>query len=136
VSRFVLDEQLALDQVLLPIRKWASIKRIDELRSGEVIKDDRVASILQRIRHSTFLTIDGGFWKSHYCHHQYCIFYFSLRDDQQKQLPELLRKVCQLNEFKTKRARMGKVVKITKSKIEYWERGLAYPKSLSVLLKR
>jgi len=30
---------------------------------------------------------------------------------------------------------MGKVVKITKSKIEYWERSLSWPKLLPIILK-
>jgi hypothetical protein len=136
LSQFILDEQLALDEVLLPIHKWASVKRIDELRPGEVLKDDRIPSVLHKIKHSTFVTIDGGFWKSHYCHPQYCILYFALRDDQQEQLPELLRKLCQLDEFKTRKARMGKVVKVTRSKIECWERGISVPKTLPIILKR
>ena len=135
MSQFILDEQLLLDRVLLPIRKWASVKRIDELRPGEVIKDERIASFLQQIQDPTFVTIDAGFWKSHYCHPRYCILYFALRDNQQEELPPMLRKLCQPAEFKTKKTRMGKVVKIGRGKIEWWERGISSPRRLRVVLK-
>lgn len=135
MSQFIIDEQLLLDRVLLPIRKWASVRRIDDLRPDEVIKDERIPSFLQQIKHSTFVTIDSGFWKSRYCHPQYCILYFSLRDDQQEQLPLKLRRLCQLTEFKTKNARMGKVARIGMNKIEWWEHGSALTQMLLVDLK-
>ncbi len=87
MSQFIVDEQLPFDRVVFPIRKWASVKRIDELRPDEVIKDDRIGSLLHRIKHTTFVTVDHGFWNSRYCHPQYCIFYFALRDDQHAQIP-------------------------------------------------
>ncbi|NUM75783.1 hypothetical protein HUU40_15580 [candidate division KSB1 bacterium] len=135
MSQFVIDEQLPFDRVVFPIRRWASAKRIDELRPAEVIKDDRIGTLLQQIKQPTFITIDGGFWNSRYCHPDYCILYFALRDDQHAEIPVLLRKCCQMDLFKTKKARMGKVVKISRSRIEYLERGFTSPKVVSVILK-
>ncbi|NUO81126.1 hypothetical protein HUU05_13695 [candidate division KSB1 bacterium] len=135
MSQFIIDEQLPFDRVVFPIRKWASVKRIDELRPDEVIKDDRIGSLLQRIKHTAFVTIDSGFWNSRYCHPQYCILYFALRDDQHAEIPTLLRKCCQVDLLKTKRARMGKIVKIGRNKIEYLERGFISPKVLPVIFK-
>jgi len=135
MSQFIIDEQLPFDRVVFPIRKWASAKRIDELYPNEVIKDDRIGSILQKIKRTTFITIDGGFWNSRYCHSQYCILYFALRDDQHTEIPALLRKCCQVDLLKTKKTRMGKIVKISRNKIEYLERSFISPKVLPIILK-
>jgi hypothetical protein len=135
VSQFILDEQLLFDRVLLPIRKWASVKRIDELRPDEVIKDERIPVFLRQIKNSTFVTIDTGFWNARFCHPQYCILFFALRDNQQEQLPLKLRKLCTLKEFGTKRARMGKVAKISANRIEWWERGESSIRQLLVDLR-
>jgi hypothetical protein len=88
-----------------------------------VIKDDRIPELLRRLKQPTFITIDVGFWKRKWCDPRYCLIYFALTDAQQHRIPPLLRRLLRLPEFKTKAARMGKVVRVSMSHIDYWQWG-------------
>jgi hypothetical protein len=102
VSQFVLDDQLDATLVLLPIQKWAPALFLRDLRSRERILDERVPEILQTLKQPTFLTIDQAFWKRSLCHPGYCMLYFGLTDQQQGQLPRLLRALLRDPEFHTR----------------------------------
>jgi hypothetical protein len=43
-----------------------------------------------------------------------------LANEQQDELPDLLRRLLNMPEFRTKAARMGKVARVGKTQIEYW----------------
>lgn len=96
---------------------------MQELRPGEHILDDRVPEILRTLRHPTFVTIDQDFWKRDLCHPRYCILYFALREDQQRLLPNLLRALLRLPQFRTRTARMGKLARVSADHIDFWEFG-------------
>jgi hypothetical protein len=83
--------------------------------------DDRVPQILWTLKEPTFVTIDLGFWKKSLCHPDYAILVFALRDDQQVQLPGLLRALFRRREFHTRKNRMGKIARISTASIDYWE---------------
>lgn len=121
MSQLILDNQLDLAEVLPHLTKWITAQRLQSLRPGEKILDDRVPEILCTLERPTFVTIDQGFWHSRWCHPGYCILYFALREDQQKQLPGLLRALFRRPEFQTRAARMGKVARISSAQIDYWE---------------
>jgi len=123
MSQIILDEHLGRNQVLQPIQHWITVKRVQDLRPREIIKDDRVLTILIHLEKPTLVTIDMGLWKKRYCDRHYCILYFALLDTQQNQIPSLLRQVFRLETFKTKAARMGKVARITFTQVSYWELG-------------
>ncbi len=89
----------------------------------EVIKDDRIPSLLRELKNSTFVTIDDGFWNRDLLDPNYCILYFALQDHQQAQIPSLLRQLLKLAEFKTIAIRMGKIAKVSTTHIEYWQWG-------------
>jgi hypothetical protein len=61
MSQLILDEHVAIPIVLPALKKWISVGRIQELRPGELILDDRVPEILLTLRGPTFVTIDKGF---------------------------------------------------------------------------
>jgi hypothetical protein len=121
MSQFVLDDQLSASAVLEPIAGWLSACRLRDLRPGQLIRDDRIPEILLTLRQPTFITIDGGFWDKALCHPGYCIIYFPLRDDQQGLLVELLRQALRRPELRTRRARMGKVARLSPARIQYWQ---------------
>jgi hypothetical protein len=121
VSQLVLDDQLDLDVVLAPIRKWITVLRLQDLRLRQQILDDRVPAILQTLNQPTFVTIDRGFWQRSWCHPDYCILYFALHREQQKLLPGLLRALLRRPEFRSRAARMGKVARVGTLKVEYWQ---------------
>lgn len=120
MSLIVLDDQLLPGLVQAPIRVWATAQRLRDLRPAEVIKDDRVPSLLRELKRPTFITIDTGFYDRSLCDPAYCLLYFALRDDQQSQLSGLLRRLFRLPEFKTRAVRMGKVARISRDGIGYW----------------
>lgn len=131
MSQFILDEQLDMQVILPPLRRWAAVMRLQELRPGEVILDERVPEVLLESGKLTFVTIDKDFWNRRLCHPDYCILYFALRDEQQKLLPPLLRALMKLKEFATRTARMGKVARIGPRRIDYFEYLVAHARQLN-----
>lgn len=49
--------------------------------------------------------------------------FFDLRSEEQHFLPDLLRRLLRLPEFRTRAARMGKVVRIDDKIVTYWQDG-------------
>lgn len=130
MSQIILDEHLGVDDVLQPIQRWAKARRIQDLRPREVVKDDRLPTILIHLKKPTLVTIDAGLWDKRYRDRRYCIFYFAILDTQQNQIPFLLRRVLRLKTFKTKAERMGKVARITFTHVSYWQLGDEKPHTL------
>ena len=62
MSQILLDEQLNRDRVLIPLLNWITVQKLEGRRPIEVIKDDRILSLLRELKNSTFVTIDDGFW--------------------------------------------------------------------------
>ena len=121
MSQLILDDQLDVLELLPHLSKWITARRLQTLRPGELILDDRVPEILGTLKQPTFVTIDEHFWQRHLCNPDYCILYFSLRGDQQEQLPSLLRELLRRPEFRTRAARMGKVARVSAAAIDYWQ---------------
>ncbi len=121
MSQIIVDEQLGRTEVLLPLKKWITARKIESFRPFEVIKDDRVLQILWELKRPTFVTIDSNFYDKRHCDKRYCLVYFVLVPLEQNQLPHLLRRLLQLPEFKTKAARMGKVARVSKTGVRYWQ---------------
>ncbi len=123
MSQIILDDQLFDLEVLVPIARWSTVRRLRDLRPNEVIKDDRVPVLLRQLRQPTFVTIDMGFWNRGLRDSRYCILCFPLRNDEQGELPGLLRSLFRLAAFRTKAARMGKVARVRRQMVEYWQLG-------------
>lgn len=120
---FILDDQLAAPVIVPALARWTRVQRLRDLRPHEVIKDDRVPMLLRSLRQPTFVTIDVGFWNRRYCDRRYGVIFFPLRDVEQHRLPELLRRLVRLPEFRTRRARMGVVARVSAASIAYWRLG-------------
>lgn len=119
---FVVDAALADQLVLIPLQKWKRAISIRDLRSNEVIKDERIPILLRELNRPTFLTIDeSGFWRRKLCDPRYAIFCFALDKDQQERIPPLLRQLLRMPEFKTKSARMGKVARVSTMNVKYYQ---------------
>ena len=131
MSQLILDDQLDVNLVQLPIQKWITCQVLHDLRPNELILDDRIPEILLTLPKPTFITIDQGFWHRQWCHPNYGILYFVLRNDQQGSLPGMLRSVLRLTEFRTRASRMGKVIRVGHNSIEYWQYHLAILKRIA-----
>jgi hypothetical protein len=121
MSQLIVDDQLSVRKVLTPLRKWITVERLQDLRPGEVILDDRVPEILRTQKQATFVTIDQDFWDERLSDPSYAILYFALRNDQQGALPDLLRALLRRPEFRTRAKRMGKVARVSTATIEWWQ---------------
>ena len=119
----VLDENLLALRLNNPIAVWypGRVCYVTDLRSGTVIKDEAIPQLLQRLKGSTFVTINViDFWRYELAHSQYCIVCLSLPNERIREVPELLRRLLRLPEFTTKTVRMGKVVRVGRREIQYY----------------
>jgi len=121
VSQIILDEHIDRRRVLYPLRAWITAASVVDLFPNQVIKDDRIPSLLRQLKQPTFVTIDAIFWQRKLLNPHYCLIYFALAKWQQSQIPFLLRRLFHLPPFKTKAARMGKVIRVSTAHIDYWQ---------------
>ncbi|HYV39884.1 MAG TPA: hypothetical protein VE988_29625 [Gemmataceae bacterium] len=123
MSQLVLDDQLDVQVILPALEPWITAVRLQSLRPGEHVLDDRVPEILRTMKTPTFVTIDHGFWNRRLCHAGYCILFFDLLTEEQEKLPKQLRRLFRLSEFRTRAVRMGKVARIDGEEGTFWEGG-------------
>lgn len=119
----VLDEEIQGHSIINPIASWYSgrVISITALRPKTVIKDDAIPSLLRSAPRPTFITINtSDFWRIASADSRYCILCFDLDAKQIKTLPDSLRRLLQLTEFKTRESRLGKVARVRSSRIEYY----------------
>jgi hypothetical protein len=131
VSQIILDEQIFDTDVLIPLTKWITAQRLRDVRPDQVIKDERVPMLLRELRQPTFVTIDMGVWNARLRDVRYCILCFPLRNDEQRKIPGLLRRLLRMSEFATKAARMGKVARVSPMQVDYWQLGDEQPHRLT-----
>lgn len=114
----VLDEQIGnAPSLRAAVAHWypSKVISIHELRPYGRIEDAEIPDYLLQLKQPTFVTINyRDFWLRPLVHVRYCIICFKLRQDEALfVLPQRLREVFRLPEFRTKRLRMGKVVSVT-----------------------
>jgi len=51
----VLDEHLGRTEVLVPLQKWITATKIEDLAGDEILKDDRILQLLRQQKHPTFV---------------------------------------------------------------------------------
>jgi predicted GTPase len=119
----VLDEELQGLGLEEAIAKWyrGSVSVVKQLRPGTVIKDEAIPTLLRRVDQTTFVTINHtDFWRRIPAERAFCLVCFRLSADQAQEIPDLLRRLLRLPEFRTKRERMGKVALISRRGIQYY----------------
>jgi hypothetical protein len=121
VSQVVLDDHLSSRDVFVPLTRWTTVRFLREVRPDEVIKDERVPTVLQSLPRPTFVTIDGWFWDRTRRDPRYCIVYVAVREDEQREVPVLLRRLFRLPDFRTRAARMGKIVRVSRERVVWWQ---------------
>ena len=122
----VSDENLLGLRLNNPIAVWypGRVCYITDLRSNTVIKDEAIPQLLQRLKGATFVTTNvTDLWQRALTHTRYSIVCMSLPNERVREVPELLRRFLRLPEFKTKAARMGKVVRVGRQQIQYYAAG-------------
>lgn len=121
----VVDESIESNLVIRSIATWypGQVISIRKLRPGTLVKDDSIATLLLQTNQLTFVTINvNDFWRIVPVSRRYCVIAIEMMQTQFLQLPELLRRVLALQEFHTKARRMGKIIRVRPTNIEYYER--------------
>jgi hypothetical protein len=117
----VLDENLHGYRILAA---WSPGKVISvtSLRRGSLIKDEVIPVLLRTAVQPTFVTINvADFWRKVKSHNDYCIITVDLPQERAREVPDLVRRLFRIPDFKTKASRMGKVIYLTQDHIEYYE---------------
>lgn len=119
----ILDEQLLKQSIRVAIAKWyrGSVRVVPDLRPQTVIKDDAIPDLLRRENQPTFVTInEKDFWKKVPIDSLFCVVCFPLPYTRVDEIPQALRALFRHPEFKTKAARMGKVIRVSQKGIAYY----------------
>jgi hypothetical protein len=119
----VLDEQLQGLGLEEAITRWyrGAVFVVKKLRPGRVIKDEAIPTLLRQLKQPTFITIDYmDFWRSVPADNSYCLVCLALSIEQVEEIPVRLRQLLRLPEFKTKKARMGKVILVRERRLQYY----------------
>ena len=121
----VIDESIQDERIIRAIAGWypGQVISIMDLRPATLIKDDGIATLLSKAKEPTFVTINvDDFWLKFRANRRYCIIALPLNSAQaKKETSEWVRKLLLLPEFRTKSARMGRVIYARPSRIEYYE---------------
>ena len=67
MSQLVLDEHLGRTEVLVPLQRWITATKIEDLADDEILKDDRILQLLRQQKHPTFITLDDDFFHRRLC---------------------------------------------------------------------
>ena len=119
----ILDEELQGLGLEAAISRWyrGTVLIIKQLRPGTVIKDDAIPALLRHVKQATFVTINlADFWRRLPPEPSFCLVCFKVTADQANEIPELLRRLLRLPEFKTKRVRMGKATLVSRRVVQYY----------------
>ncbi len=119
----VLDEQLLGRNLHAEIARWypGAIIYVPALRPNTVIKDDALPALLREQNQPTFVTInETDFWQRIPASANYCVVCFALTDARVREIPQRLRLLLEHPEFKTKAARMGKIVRVAEREIVFY----------------
>ncbi len=120
----VVDENLHDRHIMEAISAWYTgrVISVTTLRPGSVVKDEAIPALLRQVAQPTFITINvTDFWKKVQPHSAYCIVLVGLSKEHIHQVPDFLRRLFRLPDFTTKSSRMGKVTRLTRERIEYYE---------------
>jgi hypothetical protein len=119
----VLDEQLQGLGLEEAVARWyrGAVFVVKKLRPGRVIKDEAIPALLRQLKQPTFVTIDYmDFWRRIPADNAFCIVCLELPTERVDDIPVRLRQLLRLPEFKTKKARMGKVVLVRETRLQYY----------------
>lgn len=119
----VLDEEIHDPDLAVQIGVWykGSVISVKSLRPRTLVKDDSMPTLLRRVAQPTFVTINWtDFWRELAADRAFCIVCADLTSRQVNQVPFYLRRFLNLPQFKTKAARMGSVVLLRPTRIEFY----------------
>ena len=100
------------------MEKWHyRVKQIGADFKTKGIKDEQIITLLQQLNGTLFLTRDSDFFKKKYCHSKYCIVYLEV---EKFEVAYFIREFLNHPYFNNSRKRMGKVIKINQTILQYY----------------
>jgi len=106
------------------VPEWYSGTVVDilALRPSSVIKDDNIATLLHAAQRPIFATINASdFWQKIPAHPNYSVVAIEMNQADAPLLPDILRQLLNHPELKSRASRLGKVILVRKSRINYYE---------------
>jgi hypothetical protein len=119
----VIDEQLLGYRLDEQIPQWyrGTVTAITHLRPGTVIKDEAIPGLLRTAREPTIVTLNvSDFWRRTQPDRRFCIVCFALPDSRADEIPGLLRRLFAAESFRTRRQRLGKVLRVSADAIRFY----------------
>lgn len=121
----ILDEAIHGASLAESVTRWYTgrVVSITRLRLRTVIKDEAVPALLRSVAQPTFVTLNvSDFWRIIPADTRYAVVCVELSTlEARTTLSPWLRRLFSLPEFKTKSARMDKVVRLKARQIAYYE---------------
>jgi predicted nuclease of predicted toxin-antitoxin system len=123
----VLDENIPRDQADL-LRQWGvRFRTISHDLGYQGITDENIVPLLLRLKKPTLLTRDEDFWDRHLAHPRYAIVWI---DVEVEETAFWIKRLLVHPLFRTTAQRLGKIVRVRPSGIEYWTKNAAVPSHL------
>jgi hypothetical protein len=120
----VFDENMHQRSIMEAVAAWyrGRVISVTVLRPDTIIKDEAIPTLLRNAQRPTFVTTNvDDFWLRVPAHTRYGIVCLVLPDERLQETSFLLRQLFRLPEFKTKARRMGKVVRVSRGQLEYYD---------------
>lgn len=120
----VLDEEISNPAIASKIATWYPGRTISikTLRPNTIIKDDSISALLHTASKPTLITINvTDFWHVIPVDPRYSIVCIDLPNTRSLEVPVLLRRLLKMTEFKTKAVRMGKVIRLRPTRVDYYD---------------
>lgn len=124
----VLDRNIPRDHVAA-LRSWRLRFEQIGFEVGRAEWDDQqqIIPYLHGLKQSTFFTRDGGFFRPHLRHSNYCLVVI---DENERETANFIRRFLRHPKFKTKAQRCGKVMRLSPRMISWWEIGVGQQKTM------
>ena len=114
----LLDENIPEDQRQL-LRGWRiRIQQIGYEAGRKGMGDEEIVPLLHRLKSMTFFTRDEGFYHRQLCHMSYCLVCLVVG---QYESASFIRRVLRHPVFNTQDKRMGRVIRVTHTRIRVWQ---------------
>lgn len=114
----ILDENIPKPQREL-LEGWGiKVKQIGVNVGHRGILDDEIIPLLHNRRRPTFFTRDDDFYARQLCHSKYSLVYLAV---EKNEAAVFVRRLLRHSDFKTQAKRMGKVIRVSRTGITFWQ---------------
>lgn len=121
----ILDENVHQQRIQASVASWygGQVRSITTLRPNTLINDDAIPSLLLLVSQPTFVTTNvDDFWRRMSAHSRFSMVCMALPNERLHELSTLLRQLLRRSEFSTRAKRMGKIIRVSPSQLQYYER--------------